>query len=180
MACAVTATLVHAGCVHRRLLIRSDPPGAIVYVDNERVGTTPCAVNYVYYGTRKIRLIKDGFETLVVKQPLPTPWYEVPPLDFVSDVLVPWEIRDVRDATYRLQPQLMVAPEHLLARAEALRVRTQQGTVLPAGPPPPNSPAAGAETLPPSGQAIDLDARFPATPAETLPPGGVSYEDLEQ
>jgi hypothetical protein len=174
LACAA-ASLLPVGCVQRRLLIRSDPPGAIVYVDNERVGTTPCAVNYVYYGTRKIRLVKDGFETLEIKQPLPTPWYQIPPLDFASDVLVPHEIRDVRGVTYRLQPQFLVPPEELLARAESLRRETQQGTTLPASPPLPHAVAPGAQTLPAAGQAIDLDAQFPVTPAETLPPGGIEY-----
>jgi hypothetical protein len=176
LACAAAVALVQTGCVQRRFLIRSDPPGAVVYMDNERIGTTPCAVNYVYFGTRKLRLVKDGFETLEVRQPLPTPWYQVPPLDFVSDVVVPYEIRDVRSQTYRLQPQVMVAPEHLLARAEALRSGSQSGTSLPAEPITPHQPAPGAETLPPGGQAIDLDAQFPVAPGETLPPGGVEYE----
>src|SRR5688572_22967875 len=100
MTCVALVAIVQTGCVQRRFLIRSGPPGAVVYVDNQRVGTTPCAVNYVYYGTRKVRLIKDGFETLEIRQPLPTPWYQVPPLDFVSDVLVGHEIRDVRGVTY--------------------------------------------------------------------------------
>jgi hypothetical protein len=178
--------------VQRRLLIRSDPPGAVVYVDHERVGTTPCAVNYLYYGTRNIRLVKDGFETLEVEQPLPAPWYEVPPVDFVSDVLVPYEIRDVRGVTYRLQPQYIVPQEHLLARAEELRRSTQAGA--PVGERPPLSPAPGAETLPPSGQPVYLEEQLPvpdgifpgpilappvgqepAPGAQTLPPGGLEY-----
>jgi hypothetical protein len=184
--CALAVALLSAGCVQRRLLIRSDPPGAVVYVDNQRVGTTPCAVNYVYYGTREVRLVKDGFETLEINQPLPAPWYEIPPLDFVSDVLVPHEIRDVRGVTYRLQPQFVVPREHLLARAEALRQSTQGGTLLPAGHLPPLQPSPGAETLPPGGQVIDLDEQFPESVApgipgadggapETLPPGGLEY-----
>src|SRR4051812_48980499 len=32
-----------AGCVERRFTIRSNPPGAQVYVDDYEIGTTPCS-----------------------------------------------------------------------------------------------------------------------------------------
>src|SRR5690242_5982716 len=62
--------------VRRRLNVNSNPPGALVYDDNQQIGTTPCSVDFTYYGTREIRLIKPGFETLTVNQPFPAPWYE--------------------------------------------------------------------------------------------------------
>ena len=74
--CLVVAA---AGCVQRRMTIRSNPPGALVYVDDYQIGTTPVSNDFVYYGTRKIRLVKDGYETLTVRQPFPIPWYEVFP-----------------------------------------------------------------------------------------------------
>ena len=58
-------------------MVRSNPPGAMVYVDNQPIGTTPCATDFIYYGTREIRLVKAGYETLTVNQPLPAPWYEI-------------------------------------------------------------------------------------------------------
>jgi hypothetical protein len=33
--------LAVAGCVQRRMTIRSNPPGALVYVDDYQIGTTP-------------------------------------------------------------------------------------------------------------------------------------------
>src|SRR6187431_1684917 len=101
------ASPAHA-IVRRRLNVNSNPQGALVYVDNQQIGTTPCAVDFTYYGTREIRLIKPGFETLTVKQPIPTPWYEYPPLDFISENLVASKIRDNRTVTYDLAPQLVV------------------------------------------------------------------------
>ncbi len=88
------------GCVQRRLTIRSNPPGALVFVDNYELGTTPVSTDYVYYGTRKIRIIKDGFETLNVKQWIPPPWYQIFPLDFVAENIVP--VRNSRPADARL------------------------------------------------------------------------------
>ena len=86
IAVAVLLVLLPAtvGCVQRRLTIRSNPPGARVFVGDNEIGATPVSTDFVYYGTRRIRLVKDGYETFVVNQPIPTPWYQIPPLDFVT------------------------------------------------------------------------------------------------
>ncbi len=134
LAAAIPLTL---GCVQRRMLIRTDPPGALVYVDDYEIGTTPIATNFTYYGTRKIRIVKDGFETLTVEQPIDSPWYQIPPLDFFSDNLTPGEIRDQRILNYRLTPQRQIPTQELVARADQLRgqVRaTQFPTILPSAP----------------------------------------------
>jgi len=122
------------GCVQRRMLIRSNPPGAQVFVDNYEVGTTPCSASFTYYGTREIRLVKDGYETLVVRQPLPTPWYEYFPLDFFSENIVPGEIRDDRILNYNLVPQQMVPTEQLVSRADLLRRQARPQPTFGAGP----------------------------------------------
>ena len=121
-----------SGCVRRRLNVRTNPPGALVYVDNQQIGTTPCSVDFTYYGTREIRLVKPGYETLTVNQPIPTPWYQIPPLDFVSENLAPTKIRDNRSVTYNLAPQLIVPTQQLLDRANELRQDTNQYPVAPA------------------------------------------------
>ncbi|HYO26403.1 MAG TPA: PEGA domain-containing protein, partial [Lacipirellulaceae bacterium] len=115
------------GCVRRRLMVRSNPPGAMVYVDNQPIGTTPCATAFTYYGTREIRLVKPGYETLTVKQPIPAPWYQIPPLDFASENLTPNEIQDFRTVTYNMAPQVVPPTDQLLARAQQLRTGTMQG-----------------------------------------------------
>ena len=136
----IATALPASGAVRRRLNVNSNPPGALVYVDNQEIGTTPCSVDFTYYGTREIRLIKPGYETLTVNQPIPTPWYEYIPLDFVSENLVTMKIRDNRTVTYNLSPQLVVPTPDLLNRANQLRQDTLQypgaavGLNLPLGP----------------------------------------------
>ena len=140
----VLGCLLQTGCVRRRLLVRSNPPGALVYVDNQPIGTTPCATDFVYYGTREIRLVKAGYETLTVNQPLPAPWYQLPGLDFISENLVPAKIHDYRTAAFNMVPQVIVPTEQLIARGEQLRQSTLQGAVVPVtttGPPIPVLPA---------------------------------------
>ena len=119
--------------VRRRLNVNSNPPGALVYVDNQQIGTTPCSVDFTYYGTREIRLIKPGFETLTVNQPIPAPWYQYTPIDFVSENLVTTKIRDNRTVNYNLAPQLVVPTQELIDRANQLRQDTLQYGVTPVG-----------------------------------------------
>jgi hypothetical protein len=124
--------LSESGCVRRRLNVRSNPPGALVYVDNQQIGTTPCSVDFTYYGTREIRLIKPGYETLTVNQPIPTPWYQIPPLDFISENLTPVRIRDNRTVSFDMAPQIIVPTDVIVDRASQLRQETQQYPVAPA------------------------------------------------
>lgn len=115
------AALGQTGCVHRRMMIRSDPPGAAVMVDGEEVGYTPMAVDFTYYGTREITLVKDDYRTLTLYQKVPTPWYQIFPLEFVTDNFALTKIRDRRDFTYRMEPEVIMPTQELLDRASGLR-----------------------------------------------------------
>jgi hypothetical protein len=130
----VTIALPAHAIVRRRLNVNSNPQGALVYVDNQQIGTTPCSVDFTYYGTREIRLIKPGFETLTVNQPIPTPWYEYTPIDFIAENLVTMKVRDNRTVNYNLAPQLVVPSQELIDRANQLRQDTLNYGVAPAGP----------------------------------------------
>ena len=115
------------GCVHRRLMIRSNPPGALVFVDNQEIGTTPAAVEFTYYGTRKIQLVLDGYETVTDYVAINAPWYQYFPLDFVSENLVPTDIRDIRNLQYEMQPRLVVPTQQILNNGEQLRANSGGG-----------------------------------------------------
>jgi hypothetical protein len=112
------------GCVSRRLTIRSDPPGALVELDGRRMGYTPVSVDFTYYATNEVTLSKVGFEPLTVQQPVPAPWYQHFPLDFVSDNFLLTQVTNRHDFTYRLQPKLLVSDEELLDRANLIRTQS--------------------------------------------------------
>ena len=80
---------LNSGCVYRRLIVRSDPPGARVLIDGQEVGYTPTGIPFTYYGTRRLTLVKPGFETHSELVTIPPPWYQWMPLDFVSDNFLP-------------------------------------------------------------------------------------------
>src|SRR4051812_1993830 len=146
--------LTSSGCVRRRLTVRTNPPGAQVFVDDQEIGTTPCSSAFVYYGTRKITIMKDGYRTETVFQKIPPPWYEIPPIDLLAENFVPREIRDERVVDMQLVPQEVVPQQKLLDRAAALRESARSGTVTPmtaittANPRPPDPPGYPGQGLP--------------------------------
>jgi hypothetical protein len=129
--CLALACLTTSGCVRRRMTIRSFPLGAQVFVDDQEIGTTPCSASFVYYGTRKVTLIKDGYKTETVWQTFNPPWYQYPPLDFVTENLLIQEIRDERFVDVQLLPQEIVPEQQLLDRAQTLRGSSQTGAITP-------------------------------------------------
>lgn len=170
--------VVLPGCVRRRLTIRTTPPGAQVFVDDQEIGTTPCSAAFTYYGTRKITVMKDGYRTETLYQRIPPPWYEWPPLDFIAENLLPREIRDERVVDVQLVPEEIVPPQRLLERAQALRDSARSNTITPllggAAPPaepirqpPPSLPGQGL----PGGQPLFESPPPPSTPSMSSPPG---------
>ena len=111
-----------SGCVERRFVITSNPPGATVYREGMQLGVTPVDDSFVYYGDREYTLVLDGFETMKVKQKAPPPWYQIPPLDFLAENLWPFKIRDTRrPEPYQLQPLQSPNPNQVIDRAQQLR-----------------------------------------------------------
>lgn len=121
--CALAAGL--CGCVERRYTIRTDPPGALAYVNGEEIGPTPVSRNFIYYGDREIVLVADGFRTERVIQPIRAPWWDNLATEFFTENLVPVTLRDERDFTYKLTPETLPPAPELQARAEGLRARGQ-------------------------------------------------------
>jgi hypothetical protein len=166
---------LQTGCVSRRMTIRSNPPGALVYVDDYPIGLTPVSTNFTYYGTRKIRLVKDGFETLTIMQPIPAPWYQYPPMDFIAENFVPGEIRDSKVLDYQMKPQMIIPTDQIIARAETLRGQNlvaPAGTIIPQpggiGPYPQQGYVPQQNLVPPPG---NYQPGFYQPPNTTIPPG---------
>ena len=163
MSCVAVILLISIGCVQRRMTVRSNPPGALVYVDDYQIGTTPVSTDFVYYGTRKIRLIKDGYDTLTVQQPFPVPWYEIFPLDFVTENLWPWEIRDERVVDLAMVPAGTVPAEAVVSRAELARRSAGSGPPVPVAP-----VAVPVPSLSPGAAPVSPNV-LPQAPVESLP-----------
>ncbi|GAB5441866.1 MAG: PEGA domain-containing protein [Fuerstiella sp.] len=115
------------GCVHRRLTINSNPAGALVRIDGEDVGYTPTSVDYTWYGTREVQLLKDGYETQTHMIDVSPPWYQRFPLDFISDNFLGTHVRDHRRFDLQMQPRQTDNSDDVVERGRSLRSEATHG-----------------------------------------------------
>ena len=120
--------LVCAGCVERRLHIRTEPEGALVRVNGRDIGRSPAVWRFHHYGTVRVTTHLDGYLPEQREVRLKTPWYEYPVADLFSDVLIPTRIKDDHEVSITLQPRTesskaedLAAADELADRAAALR-----------------------------------------------------------
>ena len=116
------------GCVERRYTIRTDPPGALVIANGEALaGTTPVSKSFTYYGDRTFRIIKEGYETKEIVQPIPAPWFDNLITEFFTENLNPYTFRDEVEFNYKLEPSRPADSFEVRDRAEATRLDAQTG-----------------------------------------------------
>lgn len=124
---ALLLSLLQVGCVHRRVTIHSNPPGALVRIDGQDIGFTPASVDYTWYGTREVQLLKDGFETQTQLITIAPPWYQIFPLDFISDNFLGTHIRDHRRFDLQMQPRQPDVAADVIQRGRSLRSEAVHG-----------------------------------------------------
>jgi hypothetical protein len=118
---AAAAVLAAPGCVRRTITITTDPPGALVWLNDREIGRTPVSADFDYYGTYDVRLELDGYEPVMTSGMASAPWWDTVGLDLGAE-LVPGTLHSRVDWHYVLEP-LDDDPEALLQRARALRAR---------------------------------------------------------
>lgn len=131
-------------CVEREMVVRSDPPGGVVLVDNKVVGVTPYRTPFTHYGERLVEVRWDpflqqldpglfAFETAKESRSLRAPIYQWFPLDFIFELCMPFTLRDEHVFDFKLQPIDRAAARTddrlnaLIGRAEAMRADTLRG-----------------------------------------------------
>lgn len=127
---ACLAMLGGCGRVARTLTVTSDPPGAIVFLNDNEVGRTPVTTNFTWYGTYRVRLEKDGYDTLALLEPVRAPWFQWVPIDLAFDTVVPGTHHDDHVlGPYKLDPVVASPPEEVLGRARETRKDAIEGSV---------------------------------------------------
>ena len=111
--------LAASGCVERLLQVRTDPPGARVFVNGQEVGETPVDHSFGFYGTVGVVVRHDGYRSERVVKKLEAPWYEHFPIDFFAENVLPWTVRDHHLVEVKLIP--LTDPEGEEARKALLR-----------------------------------------------------------
>lgn len=136
LALCITTGSVLCGCVLRTITIDSEPPGAMVYLDDEPIGQTPVTTKFTYYGTRKITLEKTDIEgrlltkRMTVYEKIKPPYYQYIPLDFFSELILPVKLEDDHYFLYQLEPTEEIPveerQEEVLRNAAELKERLLQ------------------------------------------------------
>jgi hypothetical protein len=119
------AVILGLGCVERKLILRSDPEGARVYIDGEPKGKTPADVPFVFYGTREILLRKRGYQTVKREVDLEAPFHAWFPLDFICENLIPYTFKDYKEYSFVLEAK--APPDEKAVLRRAAEIREEQG-----------------------------------------------------
>jgi hypothetical protein len=121
--------------VEQTLTVDSDPPGALVYLNDQEVGRTPLRRDFTWYGDYDVQLRLEGYETLKTHHKVVAPVWNWVPLDLVANLL-PIPFRDHQLMTFTLKPldPAKDEPGELLVRAGEMRdqLESSQYTRKPA------------------------------------------------
>lgn len=145
---AAAAAVASGGCVERKMMIRSDPPGAVITLDGERLEQrTPAEVPFDFGGTRGVTLAAPGYRLLETTAHVDDPWFTYFPLDVFAEFVWPGTIEDVQEFEFQLVPYASKSTktddeakrklEELKLRAASYRAGGSEGPREPPPPPPP-------------------------------------------
>ncbi len=117
--CVMAIALAAIGCVQRTIQITSDPPGSLVYLNDEEVGRTPLTVPFLFYGVYDVRLEHEGYKPLWTQQPTQTPWWEAPGPDLIAEMIP--NLKTQQHWHYILELAPIPSETPLIDRAHQLR-----------------------------------------------------------
>lgn len=121
----ILCTALATGCVERTMKITTDPAGARVFLNDEEVGLTPLRTSFVWYGDYDIVIRKAGYRTLKTNYRIAAPWYQIPPIDLITECFLPGTIRDEHELPlYTLEAEAVEPAADLVERAVEMRDRT--------------------------------------------------------
>lgn len=144
----VAVSTLLSGCVRRTLDVTSDPPGALVYLNDQEVGRTPLQRDFTWYGTYDVAVRKEGFETLKTSSKVMAPWWQWPPIDLFAELL-PLRLQDKQKLHYTLNASGPAPSEDImLGRAEEMRLKLESSEFTRQPPPVIAAPPATSPAQP--------------------------------
>ena len=111
------------GCVRRTLTITTEPPNALVYLNDQEIGRSKVSIDFLWYGDYDVVIRKDGFQTLHTHWNINPPWYQYIPVDFFAEVLWPGHFHDQHEKHFVLNTMTRSSPEDLIGRAMETRMQ---------------------------------------------------------
>jgi hypothetical protein len=125
---AALGILFISGCgsVEQTMTIDSNPPGALVYMNDQEIGRTPVTRDFTWHGNYDVELRKDGYEPLKTHKWVVAPKWNWVPADLFVNIL-PLHLHEHQHLSFTLQPvaETAVQPDVLMARAEEMRAQLE-------------------------------------------------------
>jgi hypothetical protein len=108
------------------MTIKSNPPGAVVYLNDQELGRTPLERDFTWYGNYQVEIRREGYETLKTHKWVKAPFWNWVPFDLIANI-VPWQVRDHQTLTFALKPinEAETAPGPLMERAMQMQGQLQ-------------------------------------------------------
>jgi hypothetical protein len=120
-AALVVALFALPGCLERRIRVVTDPPGAMVTLNDAQIGRSPAETDFTFFGRYDVRVAKEGYETLATTKKAVAPWYEYPFIDLLV-IALPFNVETKLTWNFTLRPlEPGPDPAGLLERARTLR-----------------------------------------------------------
>ncbi len=127
------------GCVERKITIATDPPGALVYLNDQEVGRAPLTTPFLWYGDYDVRLRYDKPAGPGNPQPIhyylhthrraEAPWYQWIGPDLFAEVL-PVDLKDEKVWAFVLDPVTQEPDSDLIKNAKELQGRLSEPEAL--------------------------------------------------
>lgn len=122
-AAGAIALVGFTGCVRRTIAISTEPPHALVFLNDQEIGRSIVTTDFLWYGDYDVIIRKEGYQTLKTNWEIKAPWYQVIPFDFFAEVLWPGHIHDEHSRHFVLEPAEHPSTEELTERAMEARDR---------------------------------------------------------
>ncbi len=142
--------------------INSDPPGALVFMNDQEIGRTPVTRDFIWYGWYDLQLRKEGYKTLKTRAEVIAPAWQWPPFDLAAE-FSPARLKDRHQLLFKLEPEgLAPTNDEMLGRAEELRLQLESSEFT-------RNPATRPVTQPSTTQATQPATTESSTEPSTEP-----------
>lgn len=109
-ALALACLVPCGGCVERKLVIRTQPEGAMLRLDGVDIATpTPVELPATFDGVHHVEIVANGYRAVTTTAEVPARWHDWFPLDFVAEFLWPGTIRETLAFDFKLEPYMPLA-----------------------------------------------------------------------
>lgn len=161
---AAGSVAVLSGCLERTISVTTEPPGALVWINDVEVGRTPLESDFTFYGVFDVRIRREGYEPILTTVKANAPVQEWPGIDLVAEAL-PVRFNNVVRWHWVLTPVAEVAQDKTTHEAGVVQRANELRSMIPPTPPTPPPQPTEPEPAAPDTSAGAPTSESPPEPA---------------